>query len=976
MKINIQILNKYRNKPIAIESGAALLVALSLLAGWKLGAMQFFTMSRGAVPFYQPYSLIQAVAPKYLVQGWDMLAPATVLYILAYLAAYAIPPITKMAGWTRQIGSDGQCLTQYAQNICLALACTQSLTAALIVNYTRLLTTRYGQGASEAIIIMATLTLIPAACTYLMRSWGPRMSLMVMPVAMLGAIYAFSPTAYHGMYPDNSLVKSFQEAAGPIKEMLRALSLNQGFLKGIPGGIINAFGIAAFVGAIFYIVMRPLNVMKKWNGQVYGAAFNGIIVMYMALMPYVINYKNPPLDGSIAFRLADAVGFRNDNCLSYLVWSWIIGNAITLVYITFNKAGSRDVTRTTRSQQQSANVPAAQVTTHTRPRKRLPVTPERAAKLLGSLYGQEVALQSNLNVLREMDEGKRTIAVSLLLGPTGVGKTETARKIAKMFFEDRLVRYDMNQYTSQHEASRFFGSPHGYVGSEQGGDLITNLIESAPCVVLLDEIEKVHPTILKTLLQFIEGQPVKDALKRSATAQGCFIIMTSNVLPERSAELSEMTAQKVRELLRNYTIRTAEGNVAKIFAPEFIGRLHYIIPYRPITREVSERILGDMVTQKAAETSLSVSDGSVESLTKLIDPSEGFRGIKNTFTTLVESFLTMDSLKTLRGLNLSINIKAGDIIFALTDGSGATVKSKNIRINRTGIDPKLIAGLSGYLSGQVVGQESAIEGLCSHLKVAAAGALPNAKRPLGVFLLPGPSGVGKTETARALAQYLFGGRLIKKDMGEYKHPTDSRRLFGDKHTPGELTREVSEFGSCVVLLDEVEKAHPEVFDAMLALLDDGEMQDAASSIRVSFRNSVIIMTTNLLSDQAVQLWSRPDEEKRDMLAEFFRTEFLGRIDSILFYQPLSQDALHRIVRKRVSEMINRYAELGIQITVNENVYAAVCHKVQTSVYGSRALDIVIKDTVAIALADIPAGADNVLIWANDVGKVIITTQAA
>ena len=116
----------------------------------------------------------------------------------------------------------------------------------------------------------------------------------------------------------------------------------------------------------------------------------------------------------------------------------------------------------------------------------------------------------------------------------------------------------------------------------------------------------------------------------------------------------------------------------------------------------------------------------------------------------------------------------------------------------------------------------------------------------------------------------------------------------------------------MVLLDEVEKADPEVFDAMLALFDDGEMQDAASSIRVSFRNTVIIMTTNLLSNQAAELWSRPDEEKRDMLAQFFRTEFLGRVDKILFYQPLSQNILHRIVRKRVAEMVDRYEGFGIK----------------------------------------------------------------
>jgi len=107
------------------------------------------------------------------------------------------------------------------------------------------------------------------------------------------------------------------------------------------------------------------------------------------------------------------------------------------------------------SQMQTAGVSDAQVTANAKPRKRLPATPERESRLLGSLYGQEDALQNNLNVLKEMDAGQRSIGVSLLLGPTGVGKTETAKKIAEVFFEGRLVRYDMNQYTSHTR-------PHGF----------------------------------------------------------------------------------------------------------------------------------------------------------------------------------------------------------------------------------------------------------------------------------------------------------------------------------------------------------------------------------------------------------------------------------------------------------------------------------------------------------------------------------
>ncbi len=968
-----QTLMKYQGNPAVIEAAAVILIALCMLAGWKVGAMQFITMTNEPVALYQAYSQIPAVAPKCITKGWDMFEPGLVVFILSYLAAYACPAITKLAGWTRQGTYDGSRLSDSVRYHWLAITCVQAASAALLVNYTRLLSTRFYAGASEAVIAMATITLIPVICTYLMRWWGPKLSLAVMPVAILVAAYALFPTAYHAGMLDKGLIGVHNSASAVLETIMTSLAFKGSLTKGVVGWIVKSFSGVAFVGGLSYVVFRPMRVIRAWNGRLYGAAFNGFIVMYMVLMPYIEKYQGPPLDGAQAFRLADAVRFTSDNCLSYMVWSWMIGNAITLTYLFLNASKSQErpnYMHNNHMQQQTQAAPIQENTQKAKPGNRLSVTPEREAALMRSLYGQEEALKQNISVLKEMDGGKRSVGVSLLLGPTGVGKTETARKVADIFFEGRLARYDMNQFTSSHEASRLLGSPQGYVGSEQGGNLVSDLLEKSPCVVLLDEIEKVHPSILKTLLQFIEGLPVKDAIRRTATADNCFIIMTSNAMPERSAELSALTPQKVRAILKNYTVRTAEGAATRIFAPEFIGRVNYIIPYRPITRAASAEILGDMVDRKAKDSQMSVAEGSIKALCTLIDPTEGFRGIKNAFTTIVENFLMLDGRRSLRGLTMAITVKAGNVIFSLTDSKGKIVKSNNIKINRSAIDPKLTAGMIEYLQDQVVGQDAAILEICGHLKVAASGALPNNKRPLGIFLLSGPSGVGKTETARALAQHLFNGRLIKKDMGELKHPADARRLFGDHHTAGELTQEVSELGSCVVLLDEVEKAHPEVFDALLSFFDDGELQDAASSIRVSFRDTVIIMTTNLLSDQAGELWMRSNEEKRGLLGQFFRTEFLGRIDKILFYQPLNQNMLNRILIKRVAEIIGRYEGFGIAVTVRENVYAAIRRRVETSAYGARALDSVIKDTVGEALAEIPEGTETVELLATESGKIV------
>ena len=457
-----------------------------------------------------------------------------------------------------------------------------------------------------------------------------------------------------------------------------------------------------------------------------------------------------------------------------------------------------------------------------------------------------------------------------------------------------------------------------------------------------------------------------DTLKRTASASGCYIIMTSNIMPDRAAEFSAMTQDKLRAILRNYTVKLPEGGVTRPFTPEFIERINYMIPYCSISKEESKRILTDMMNKTIAETGITVSSGSIDALSMLVDPSGGFRRIKNGFTSYVSNFLR--DVSSDGNIEFSIFVRAGNICFQLSNRK-ETLKVEKVKINSSAFDPKMIETLAQKMRARVMGQDSAITEICSHLKIAAAGALPNDRRPAGVFLFAGPSAAGKTETARALSEILCEGRMIHKDMGEYKRPDDSRRFFGDKYTQGELTREVGEMGSCVILLDEVEKANAEVFDALLSLFDQGDMEDAASEVRVSFKNTIIIMTTNLLADQAEQCACLSDDEKRDVLTHFFRTEFLGRLDAVLFYQPLRAETLKTIVKKRVAELIDRYNQIGITITIEDSIYEMLNNSVQTSRYGARALDRIITNTIGAALSEIPEGTEAAKMCVDEKGKI-------
>ncbi|MBZ0154941.1 MAG: AAA family ATPase [Alphaproteobacteria bacterium] len=244
-------------------------------------------------------------------------------------------------------------------------------------------------------------------------------------------------------------------------------------------------------------------------------------------------------------------------------------------------------------------------------------------------------------------------------------------------------------------------------------------------------------------------------------------------------------------------------------------------------------------------------------------------------------------------------------------------------------------------------------------------------RKFGNAILLGPTGVGKTETASALSKWLFEGRMIKKDMGEYKHPSDGRRLFGDQYKMGSLTKEVTEMGSCVVLFDEIEKAHPEVFDTFLTLFDEGKMGDAATNLRVSFKNTIILMTTNLAPDREedTPLEALGNDKRRDLFAYHFRTELLGRINRILVYNELTEGATEGILRKRVGCILARKEEEGVRIEVAENIYRHLARQVRSCRYGVRGADEVIINSVGAAIAGIPKGTDTVSLTLEGNGRI-------
>ena len=255
------------------------------------------------------------------------------------------------------------------------------------------------------------------------------------------------------------------------------------------------------------------------------------------------------------------------------------------------------------------------------------------------------------------------------------------------------------------------------------------------------------------------------------------------------------------------------------------------------------------------------------------------------------------------------------------------------------------------LHQRVVGQDEAIEVVASAIRRARAG-LQDPNRPLGSFIFLGPTGVGKTELARALAEFLFDNEqaMIRIDMSEYQEKHTVSRLVGAPpgyvgyEEAGQLTEAVRRRPYSVVLFDEIEKAHPEVLNVLLQLLDDGRLTDNKGRT-VDFKNTVVIMTSNLgsqyIAERARRESAELDEGTRrlvmDALREHFRPEFLNRVDEIIVFHPLGRDHIKRIVDIQLRNLMKRLQERKIEVTLTEAAKNHLADEGYDPVYGARPL---------------------------------------
>jgi ATP-dependent Clp protease ATP-binding subunit ClpC len=328
--------------------------------------------------------------------------------------------------------------------------------------------------------------------------------------------------------------------------------------------------------------------------------------------------------------------------------------------------------------------------------------------------------------------------------------------------------------------------------------------------------------------------------------------------------------------------------------------------------------------------------------------------------------------------HLAFRPELADTTLDAEDVTLAASQMTGIPVNKLGEDERLrYASMVEHLKERLIGQDQAVLSVSRAIKTARVG-LKDPKRPIGAFLFLGPTGVGKTELAKALAEFMFGSEeaILPLDMSEFKDESTLNRLIGspsgyvDSEAGGQLTERVRQQPYIIVLFDEVEKAHPRILDILLQVIEEGRLTDGRGNV-TQFSETVIILTSNLGSRELAVpvITDEIREEAMEEVRTFFRPEFINRLDEVIMFNALSPEDLHNILKLMLKKETKMADERGLKLDFTEPAIQWMLAQNDEPEYGARPLRRIIRRAVREPLADF-------LLKINPAAGTVVRIEAA
>lgn len=593
-------------------------------------------------------------------------------------------------------------------------------------------------------------------------------------------------------------------------------------------------------------------------------------------------------------------------------------------------------------------------------------------KLQQRLVGQDLAIKITVSALERyaygLNEPNAPIASLLYVGPSGVGKTQLAKELAKILLghERALIHLNMSEYAESCSLNRLIGSPPGYIDHKEGGQFTNALKKNPYAIVLLDEIEKASPVVLKLFLQLFDEGLITDSDGNLIDCRNVMFILTTNLESQKILTMHELghSDQEIGSAIQPALIKSLspelynrlEPVLFRGFKDHLIGELIHVLLLQ-VTEEMNEK----------KQIALEFEPGIAQFLKKhAVHYQLGARPIKHLIRQTVMTAITeaMKSGFLQKEAKGTINCRDSRFTIQITGKSEPFVWEWNEE-KQEGKPPfqlEDLIHLESRLQSKILGQPYAIKLTVAALLRYAAG-LTNEQSPIGAFLYVGPTGVGKTQLAKELTLELMGSphHLIRLDMSQYAHEGAISRLIGsppgcvDHHEGGQLTEALKQNPYAIVLLDEIEKAHPAVLKTFLQVFDEGRIMDAKGTL-IDCRNVIFIATTNLASAKILSMHQEGHKEEdvltaiQDEISWFISPELYNRFEVAVF-MGLSSELLEQLIEKMLKEVQEELlTKKGIDVQFDSKIIEFLKLHGYDYKLGARPLKRLIQQTLVTSIA--------------------------